>query len=266
MGFFQYILRELAVLTAFVVLGSLLLISIWVSQNVSDGILAEFRHDQVSVVLEPEQVDAFKAFVNQYPGTIRYKISSSDENREDLEAMYPELITALKPLSADFFPISATITVQDASRFLSELENGIQSLGSRIIHRPPEDLKIFLEAMTGTFIGLWILALVLLLYFQVERASIKESQRWSLFKMLGASPLKVFVPIYWAQLIRVLLASGAAVLVTYAVATRIQGLFDWNWPSPSFWLLSVFVFLSVVASSILLFSLFLSKYRRVPLG
>jgi hypothetical protein len=266
MSLIRFFIREAAVLMAFIILGGLLLVSLWFSSNVSEGLLAEFKNDQVSVILDSNDQAAFRKFAENYDGSLRYEIFEASANKEKLRDLYPELSSVLQPLEDDFFPVSATVTVQDGEKFISQMNQEMLTLGASVLHQPPVGLRDFLNLSSVVFIGLWGLALLLLLYFQLERIAFKESQKWSLYKMLGANTSKVFLPLWVEQMARVLFSSGIAIIFSYFLTEQIESLFNWNWVTKPYLIWSLFLLSSIVASSLVLGLLFRMRYREVQLG
>lgn len=260
------IARELSLLGAFIILGALVLISIWVSQNVNNSFLNEFRNDQISVILKTDYLAEFKTFLDQDDLVLNYEVQNSEENKSSIQRIYPELKSVLQPLAADFFPISSTIITKNGPRLLSKVQEKFPVLNAYLLHQAPAGLKSFLTFMNFIFISLWLMALALVLYFQVEHISFRENHRWSLLKMLGAKPSKIFWPLYLRQVARVSIASFFAIAVAYYAALQIRSVFAWDWSLYSVWTWAAFFIVSIVLTGSILLLLFSARYRRVALG
>ena len=68
----KFIIKELSVLIAFIVLGGMLLLCYWVSDGFNRGILAEYRDSKVSVVVPPENIENFRSMVERDKNVVRY--------------------------------------------------------------------------------------------------------------------------------------------------------------------------------------------------
>lgn len=262
----KLIFREAGMLVAFVVLGSLLLLSYWITSNVDRSILAEYGNTSVSVILKNDSVQEFKSMLEKDSNILRYKIMDASENRERLRDLYPELSSVLSPLDKSFFPVSATVSVNNGERFLSRIESNPGVVSSHILHKPPQQLSRFLNIATFVFTGLWVLTLVLVLYFQLERLSYVQLRRWSLLKMLGQKPLKIFWPICFGQLARVGVASVLALSLASLVAGEFLQVFSWQWAEISFLTWMTFIGVSLSLAVFVFMGLFLLRFRRVSLG
>lgn len=266
MNWFRSIFKEVSLLAAFVVLGAIMLTSFWITQNVNQNLFSEYKFDRVSVVVEGTDIEAFKAFAEASDNVVRYQVQTASQNKDSIREVYPELSSVLESLEQSYFPSTATLSVKNADLFLNALKAQSIPVEAQIIHQPPSRLKNFLSMATLIFSCLWILALVVVLYFQLERLAYKELQTWSLMKMLGAKATSIFWPICAAQILRVAVASIAAVGLSYLAAREFEAVFQWSWSTPS-WLFSLsFVALSVLLASLIFLGLFSSKYRRVALA
>jgi hypothetical protein len=266
MSLVKVLLKELGLVSAFVVLGSLLLVSAWLSTSVQSSFFGEFKQDLVSVILEPKKIEAFESLMQSTPEALRYEIQSAEENRQQLSVLYPELSSILDVVDSQLFPVSATIVSENGQQLVSKLQGRSELIRAQLIHQPPTSLRNFLGLMTATFGFLWIFTLVLFLYFQLERLAFQQTQKWSLMKMLGAEANKVFFPILGAQLIRIFAASLLAIVFAYFMSTGILEIFSWEWSALSLGHASLFLAISLLVGVVLLYSLFLIRYRQVSLG
>lgn len=262
----KFIIKEASVLIAFILLGGILLLSFWISHGVNEGILADYKDPRISVSILPDNAEKFRAFVERDKNVIRYEIFNAITNKARLGDLYPELKNVISPLEARFFPTTAVITVKDAGIFMAALDKLPGLADRKILHEPPKRLSQFLGILTFVFGGLWVLTLVLVLYFNIERLALQQEARWSLMKMLGAKPMSLFFPLWMGQSARVFLASSSAVILAYLASQQIKVLFAWNWSSLplSAWLL--FFFTSLAVTSLISFLLFQIRYRKILLG
>lgn len=266
MRLLQAFFKEASLLTAFVVLGALLLVSYWITENIDRSIFQEFQNSHVSVILEEEAQSDFQWFLNKQDEVVDYEMHSKQQNKEQLRKLYPELSEVLRDLDSNFFPVSATVSVKQADPFMEELDAQGGVIQSSFLHKPPKHLSQFFGVLTLVFSGLWILTLALVLYFQLERLTFREERKWSLMKMLGAKPLRVFFPIWWGQLLRILVASSLAIGLAVFVTQRFQSFFAWDWSSLSVFAWASFLFVSLFMATFVYFTLFMLRYRQVSLG
>jgi len=259
-------LGEIGLQLAFIVLGALFLASFWIFSNVDSSLVQEFKNDRVSVILNPDYVDDFKSFVRDREDVIQYEIQDREANKNSLRKLYPELGSVLEQLEESFFPVSVSLQVKDAPAFLKGLESLPEVSAAQIVHRPPVKLKQFLSGSSALFLSLWILALVVVLYFQMERLAQLQMDRWSLMKMLGAPSMKLFLPICYPQLGRIILASGLAVFLSAIFAREFESVFLWQWEPLSWLVNSLFVVGSSLIGFAVCFVLFKLRYREVALG
>ena len=262
----RFFLKEASLLVAFVVLGGLLLLCLWITNHLNQSILKEFKDTQISVILKPDAEEDFKAWVEKAPGVIRFRMFSALDNKDRLGAVYPELKSLVLPLDQKFFPSSVIVTVSNAAAFTKALSVQSGVVESQVLHQPPVQLRRFLNILTFVFSGLWLLTLTLVLYFNLERLTVVEDQKWSLMKLLGARTFPVFLPLWYGQTLRVTIASVFAILLAVLSIRQIQSFFVWDWISLPALVWIAFFFVSVGLTSAISFSLFYYRYRQVPLG
>ncbi len=260
------IMREAGLMTAFVILGGLLLLCLWISHHLNQTILRDYKNAQVSVILKPEGETSFKEFLEKSPYVVRFQILRPGENRARLAKTYPELRNLVEPLDSKFFPSSALVTVSQLEAFSNSLKETSSFVESQVIHEPPLALKRFIDVITLIFSGLWILTLSLVLYFNLERIATIEDQKWSLMKMLGAKPLPLFLNLWWGQIFRVTLASLLAIALSIMAVRQIQSFFIWDWIQISNATWVGFVSMAIALTSVISLTLFYNRYKRVPLG
>lgn len=261
----RFLLKEATVLTAFIILGALLLLSLWLSNGVNDSLIKEFRDPKISVIIPESDVETFKAAVESDSNVVRYDLFQSVENKARLSELYPELRNVISPLELRFFPVSALVTVKDAEAFLKVLNS--MGLGKKqIVHEPPQQLGTFLRILTMVLLGLWMLTLSLVLYFNVERQTVKEEARWSLMKMLGAQPFRIFLPLWLGQSIRITISACCAIALAWIASQQMTRVFAWNWTSlpASVWV--GFFVVSLLLTWTVSFLLFNQRFRRISLG
>lgn len=266
MKILKWAMKEAGLQLAFVVIGAFLLLSCWILQNLDQDILAEFTENRVSVVVDTENLDDFRAFLESQPEVIRYQIQAPEDNKSAIANIYPELRNVLEPLEASYFPASATVNLRDVQSFLEALKNEIPFLRSYVVHQPPEKLRTFLQVTVAMFFLLWIFTLGLVLFFQLEYLAHRDEQKWSLMKMLGAKPSSIFWPICGQQVLRVLVSSAAAVGISLWAARQFEGVFQWGWPTVAVLNWIVFILLSLGIAVGVFLSLFMLRFRKVPLG
>jgi hypothetical protein len=262
----KFIIKEASVLLAFVVLGGLLLLCFWVSDGLNRGILAEYRDSKVSVVVPADRVEPFRQFVERDKNVIRYDYFNSQANKSRWSELYPEMKNVIAPLEPGFFPSSAIVTVKDASLFLQGLDRQVGITEKHIVHQPPHQLMQFLNGLTLAFGILWILTLVLVLYFNIERITAQQEARWSLMKMLGERPFKLFIPLWLGQSARISVAIIFAMALAWFSSDQIRSLFAWNWTS-----LGMSVWVTFVVSALFMtwgisYVLFRQRFQRISLG
>ncbi len=258
-------LKETSVLFAFVLLSGILLLSLWISHGINEGVLQDYKFPKVSVVLTADKVAAFKSFIEKDSTVIRYEYFDSAANRDRLNELYPELKNVIAPLEGKFFPHSAIVTVKDLSGFLGRLDS--QKLGERkVVHEPPVKLTQFLNGLTFTFGVLWLLSLVLMLYFNVERMATQYEAKWSLMKMLGVRPGKLFLPLWWGQTVRIVIAALVAMGLASLGAQQVRILFAWNWASLPTGVWIGFLATAIIVTAGFSYLIFSLRYRKVSLG
>jgi hypothetical protein len=263
---FRFILKEASLMAAFIVLGGILLLCLWVTNHLNENILKEFKDTQISVILKNDSEASFKQWIEKAPDVIRFQIFGALENKDRLAKVYPELKNLVSPLDEKFFPPSALITVSKPQAFLRALGGMSDVVETQMLHEPPRQLRRFVEVLTVIFSALWLLTLALVLYFHLERLAVTESQKWSLMKVLGSKTFPVFRPLWAGQLIRVSVASLLAIFMAVFATRQIQNFFIWDWvllPS-SVWV--SFFLTSITLTTLISFSLFYIRYRQVPLG
>ena len=262
----RFLAKEVGLLFAFVVLGGVLLLCIWASSNVQTSILNDFENSQISVILKPGADELFKEAVDSNENVIGYTIHSEASNKKQLGQVYPELKNVIEPLDAKFFPTSAVIEVRDADKFMAQFAGQTYLYEKQILHKPPVELRQFMDVLTFVFSCLWLLTLTLVLYFNLERLTVREEAKWSLMKMLGSRPIKLFLPLWYGQASRMGIASACAIVIAILTVNQIKSYFAWQWSSitPSVWI--SFFMISIGMTLLISFSLFIVKYRRVQLG
>lgn len=260
------LLKETGLQLAFIVSGVFLLISFWSLQNLDRDLLSEFKEDRISIVLEADQVAEFKKILESNAEVLRYEVHEAKENKLALANLYPELESVLKPLDAEYFPISATVSVKDAQKFLASIKAELSNFGSYLIHEPPQKLKTFLQLSVGLFFGLWLFTLGLILFFQLEYLAHRDEQKWSLMKMLGASRSRVFWPICGLQLARILASCLIAIGVSFWIAREVESIFNWGWNAFTPWVWASFTGISIFIAIGLFMTLFSIRFQKVKLG
>ena len=262
----KFLIKEAALLTAFVLMGGLLLICYWCSFNLNRGVAAEFKNPKVSLVLKGDNQSEVRKFLDANSQVVSYEVFYSQDNKEKLSQLYPEMRNVIEPLDLKFFPVSALVVVKDAPLFLKSISPLKEVVSKQILHEPPRKLIQFLDGLTIVLLALWLLTLGLLLYFNIERIMIEQSARWSLMKMLGARPLRLFIPLWGSQILRVGLATILSSIAAYFVCSQIQSVLSWSWTSlPSSVWLGYFSF-SLVLASLIALSLFRYRFGRVVFG
>jgi len=262
----RFILKEASLLIAFIVLGGLLLLCFWVTHNVHENVLKEYKNSQISVVLKTGADEGFRELVEKNHNVIRYDYFSSAKNKERLGETYPELKNIIAPLEERFFPSSALVTVHDASKFLQLLDKSPELFQTQVLHQPPTKLSRFLNVMVVIFSMLWLLTLTLVLYFNLERITVREEPRWSLMKMLGAKPFMLFWPLWHGQALRITIASVCAMILAAAVSHQLRAFLVWDWTTLPLSVWIGFFFISLLVTSAISFTLFSVRYRRISIG
>ena len=264
----RFVLKEASLLIAFIVLGSILLLCLWLTSSVKQQVFKEFQNTHLSLILKSDQREDLVRFLDTESTVVRYEFFSPSQNKKRLGELYPELRNVMGSLEQKFFPNSAAVVVTDAAKFTARLEaKGLKKdIEAQTIHHPPVRLQRFLQVLTGVFSALWLLTLALVLYFNLERLTLREEPRWSLMKMLGAKPSRLFWPLWASQASRVALASVFAVALSFLAIEQIRSFFAWNWHrlSGSVWI--GFILTSLLLTSLISLFMFSLKYRRVALG
>lgn len=266
MSWIQLILKEVGLQLAFIVIGALLLLSCWISQNLNRDVLAEFSQNRLSLVADSLQEDELRTYLEQNEEVIEFEVQNSSSNKDKLSNIYPELKNVLEPLEEKYFPISATVTVKAVEPFLSLVKNELPSLQAFVIHEAPAQLQAFLGLSFSIFFVLWIFTLGLFLFFQVENLAHRDSEKWSLMKMLGSKPSLIFWPMCWQQLLRVLASSGVAIFGSYWAAREFESLFQWGWEPVAIVNWVIFLGISLTLALGVFIGLFVLRFRKVPLG
>lgn len=262
----RFILKETSLMAAFIVLGGILLLCLWITNHLNESILREFKDTQISVILKSDSEGLFKQWLEKAPDVIRFQVYGPLENKDRLARVYPELKNLVSPLDQKFFPASALVTVSKPQAFLKAIGAMNEVVETQILHEPPHQLRRFVEVLTFVFSALWVLTLTLVLYFHLERLAVTENQRWSLMKVLGSRTFPVFLPLWGGQVARVAIASVLAIFLATLATRQIQNFFVWDWVQlPSNVWASFFV-LSILLTTGISFSLFYIRYRQVPLG
>lgn len=262
----KFIIKELSVLIAFIVLGGMLLLCYWVSDGFNRGILAEYRDSKVSVVVPPENIENFRSMVERDKNVVRYDFFSSQANKGRLGNLYPELKNVIAPLEDRFFPASAIVTVKDPAVFLQALDRQLGISEKQIVHEPPHKITQFLNGLTVVFAILWVLTLILVLYFNIERITALQEPRWSLMKMLGAKPLSLFAPLWLGQSLRITIAVVFAMMLAWFSSSQIRTLFMWNWTSLHWSVWLAFAGSALMMTWFISYVLFRQRFRRISLG
>jgi hypothetical protein len=259
-------MKEIGLLTAFVVLGGLLLLCLWVSENFDRSLLSEFKSSQVTIILKDRQDDELKTFLDQNSQVVSYKIYKAKDNKDRLTKIYPELGNVVSQLEEKFFPISALVKVRDVDAFMTSLKPKANFLDTQIVHKPPYELQRFIKILTFVFTALWLITLALVLYFHLERLAVKEMPRWSLLKMLGERPYRLFMPLWIGQFSRVLISSILALTLALLAISQIKSFVAWNWSVYPYLSWGLFFLVSILITSVLSYSLFYAQFRRVSVG
>jgi hypothetical protein len=251
-------------LLAFIIIGSFLLVSWWVNDEINLSVLRDYKETHVSLVVSDRE--AFRNWITQAPGVVRYKIFSSDDNRERLGEAYPELKSVIGSLETRLFPSTVWVTVEDSDAFLKSVSKSGLGIESQLVHQPPKSLQSVLRLMTLIFSLLWVATLSLILYFNLERATLIQIQRWSLMKLLGARPHQVFLPLWRSQSIRMGFASIIAVFLARWLAGVLSSQTLGQAAHLSARLNFGFIAASLLLTSVFAYLLFYLRYKRVPLG
>ncbi|MBN8554627.1 MAG: hypothetical protein J0L93_04205 [Deltaproteobacteria bacterium] len=262
----RFFLKEAGMLTAFVILAGLLLLCLWVSENFQRNVFKDFQNTQISVVIKDRGEPALKELLANNSNVVQYKIYRSKDNKDRLGQLYPELKNLIGPLEDKFFPTSAIVAVKDGPAFLSLLKLSPQIVETQIVHQPPMELARFIQILTFIFSLLWLLTLTLVLYFNLERLTAKEQARWSLMKMLGERPERLFLPLLYGQSLRIGVASVFAILIALISVFRVRTMFAWNWSAIPFGSWVGFFALSLLMTAVISFVLFYQRFKRVTLG
>jgi len=263
---FKLIIKEASILTAFVVLGGILLMSFWLSYGFDTGIMAEYKDSKVSLSFENAKMDELRGILEKDRNVVRYEVSSSEENKRKLGELYPELKSVMGPLENKLFPASALVTVREVGSFLKKIEGWGSLIDRHLVHEPPHQLANFLRLLTGAFLLLWVMTLGLVIYFNVDRIVSEQEGRWSLMKMLGAKPYTLFLPVLYGQGLRIFIASAFSILLAIFASGQVRQIFAWNWSSlpMSVWL--GFFITALIMTGIISSLLCQLHFKRISLG
>ena len=262
----RFLIKEISLLSAFVILGGFLLLCVWISNNMQTSILRDFENPQISVLLADGAELMLKDLLDSDGNVIRYDIYSNEENKNRLGQIYPELKNVIAPFEDKFFPVSGVIVVKDSDRFFKDYASKSYIFEKKLMHSPPANLKSFIDVLTLLFSGLWLMTMALVLYFNLERITQKQQSKWSLMKMLGAKPIKLFLPLWYGQAIRMGIASIFAVIIAYLATNYIEGFFAWMWDDLSQYVAIGFFLASIGLTFLISLGMFTFQYRRVKLG
>ena len=262
----RFFLKEAGMLTAFVILAGLLLLCLWVSENFQKNVFKDFQNTQISVVIKDRGESAFRELMTNNSNVVQYKIYRPKDNKDRLLQLYPELKNMMGSLEEKFFPTSAIVAVKDSVSFLSLLKASPHIVETQIVHQPPLELARFIQVLTFIFSILWLLTLALVLYFNLERYTAKEQARWSLMKMLGERPARLFIPLLYGQSLRIGIASLFAILIALVSVFRVRTMFAWNWSAVPIGSWVGFFVISLLLTAAISFTLFYQRFKRVSLG
>jgi hypothetical protein len=262
----RFLLKEASLLVAFVILAGLLLLCLWVSENFQRNVFKDFQNTQISLVLKDHGEAALREMVSNDSNVVQFKVFRSKDNKERLGQLYPELKNVINPLEEKFFPSSAIVSVKDGADFLKSLKSNSQIVETQIVHQPPTELATLIQILTFVFSALWLLTLALVLYFNLERITAKEVSRWSLLKMLGERPEKLFLPLWYGQSLRIGIASIFALFLATLTIFRIRTFFAWDWSAIPVWSWMGFFLASLAVTTVVSFGLFYQRFKKVSLG
>ncbi len=262
----KFLIKEATLLMAFVILGGMLLLCVWISNQMNESFLKEFKNSKISIVIAPGSESEFRVWTREQPDILETDIYYSHDNKARLGALYPELRNIIAPLESRFFPSSAVLTVKNPEKTMAALKEKPELSQAQMLHAPPDNLTRLMNVLTFIFSGLWLLTLSLLLYFNLEKLAIQEEAKWSLLKMLGAKSYRLFLPLWSGQILRISIASISAIFLTIVAARQIRGLFAWNWGGVSWITMGIFFTVAIAMTSAIAFTLFSLKYRRISLG
>lgn len=260
------IFREVGLLLAFIILGALLLLTIWLSQNFQNQIAKEFKQDQISLILKAEHAELFERKLKSQSFVEKVTVFSASQNKQKTQGLYPELRSVLEPVESNLFPTSAIVSVNDLAAFETWISGESDLYESKIVHSPPLKLKVFMQVLSGIFLALWILTLGVVIYFNLERISTQEEAKWSLMKMLGARSDRIFLQLWYGQATRIGLACLFAGLVFFVLSVQIRQVFPWGWGGMGVLWWGGFMVLSLALTSVLSYYFFRSKYQGLSLG
>jgi len=258
--------KEAGLYIAFILMGTLLLISFWVSTNLQESILSEFRYKTMTLIFASEPSAEFRKLVENSPAVVRYELRGAYANKDQIRKQYPELSNVVENLDEQYFPSSALVTLRDLDSFQSALKTIPDEVEKTIVHQPPQKIATFFNMLLGLFAFLWLLILALLIYFKLERLAVKETARWSLMKMLGARASQIFLPLCWLQVLQIGVGSFAVLLLATFSMGYLRKLFSWNWENLSSSVQIQFFVGTLVVGVGLFFFIFSARYRRTALG
>jgi len=258
--------KEAGLYVAFILVGTLLLLSFWISTNLQDSILSEFRYKTMTLIFAEDPSVEFRKLVESHPSVVRYEIQGAYANKDQIRRQYPELATVVENLDEQYFPSSALVTLRNLSGFQTALKSIPDRVEKSIVHQPPLKIATFFNMLLGLFGFLWLLILALLIYFKLERLAVKESARWSLMKMLGARASQIFLPLCWIQILQISFGGFAVLLLATFSMGYLRGLFEWNWENLSPMIQVEFLIGTLVVGIGLFFLIFSARYRKTALG
>jgi len=266
MDWLKSFFKEAGLYIAFILMGTLLLLSFWVSTNLQQSILSEFRYKTMTLIFAQDPSAEFRKLAETHPAVVRYEIRGAFANKDQIQKQYPELANVVEGLDEQYFPSSALVTLRDLNTFQSALKSIPDEIEKSIVHQPPQKIATFFNMLLGLFAFLWLLILALLIYFKLERLAVKETARWSLMKMLGARASQIFLPLCWVQVLQIGLGSFAVLLLATFSMGYLRRLFDWNWENLSSTIQIQFFLGTLVVGVGLFFFIFSARYRRTALG
>lgn len=257
-------IREGSLLLAFVVLGGILLISLWMTRVIRQSIFDEFENAKISLTLKGAA--SLEPFLAQDRNILDIEVFSASDNKTRLQRAYPELKEVIDPLESDLFPASAIVTVKDANLFLEKIKRRGSDVEAHLLHEPPRKLQALVTLATVVFSCLWLMTLGLVLYFNLEGLALREEARWSLMKMLGARPTRLFWPLLYGQAGRIGAASLIAVVVAWITISQIRGLFAFTWGSIGAWMPLGFIAVALLLTGVFCFALFFRRFRSLSIA
>lgn len=260
----KYLMKEGFLLSVFIIMGGLWIVSWWLKGEVNESILRQYKESHISLVMD--DTEGLRAWLTRAPGVLSYKLFDRSDNKEKLQDSYPELSDTLNSIDNEFFPSSALVSVSNVDAFMKALSRSGLAVESRMIHQPPVFFVMVINVLAYIFSFLWLGVLGLMLFASIERTTILQQQQWSLMKMLGARAYQVFLPLVKDQVLRVGVSAIVSVIVAQIlIKTVLSPLVEID-RGLNFVLRFGFVFGSVALTLALSYSLFYFRYKRVPLG